>query len=115
MLGGAKRQVFSNIADIENTLEQKQINVMVFGGSGRYWTGPGSSLASFLRPWGSSVALVAGLAGWIGPPDVLAGSAGWLGWLAEAARIERTTSGEGEVSGLGPTNNLTTGRMATGT
>ena len=74
---------------------------MVFKGSGRSWAGPGSSLVSFLKPWGSYVALLAGLAGWIGPPDVLAGSVGWLGWLAEAAKIQSTTSGQGKVTGLG--------------
>ena len=81
---------------------------MVFDGSGRSWAGPGSSLASFWRPWGSYLGLLAGLARWIGPPDVLAGSVGWLGWLAEAARIESTTPGGGKWKYLGPTNNLTT-------
>ena len=45
--------------------------------------------------------LLAGLAGWIGPPDVLAGSAGWLCWLAGAARIPGYCPGGGNPGALG--------------
>ena len=66
---------------------------MVFEGFWEVWGRLWEVLGLILKPWGSYLGLLAGLAGWIGPPDVLAGSAGWLGWLAEAARIQSTTSG----------------------
>ena len=66
-------------------------------------SGAGSerSWASFLTPWGSYVALLAELAGWIGHPDVLAGLDGWLGWLADAPRIQGTPSGGGKKGASG--------------